>query len=186
MIPPKIARHDANKPEQVAVLKYSIAQELLTGVIGHDAFTLTAYSGGGRGRKGAGAEHSFDSYQTTRQTFGDKHAKSHVHGGPIPRGFYNCVYVLNDREFHECIRLDPIVTEDVAYDKKHGLHHTRSNFFIHGRGPHGSDGCIVPSSNAERLRLNKAIRYFAGSVLLVVREAGMPLPAEELPPRYVV
>jgi len=55
--------------------------------------------------------------------------------------------------------------------------HGRDGFYIHGRGPHGSDGCIVLENDAERKRLNKALKESADNVLIRVGELGMPLPA---------
>ena len=55
--------------------------------------------------------------------------------------------------------------------------YNRDGFFIHGRGPHGSDGCIVPKSNTKRLRLNQAIKGASSIVTLKVIDPGMPLPA---------
>ena len=47
--------------------------------------------------------------------------------------------------------------------------YNRDGFFIHGRGKHGSDGCVVPQIPAQRTQLNKAIRQAAkGSVILKV------------------
>jgi hypothetical protein len=53
----------------------------------------------------------------------------------------------------------------------------RAGFFIHGRGPRGSDGCIVPAEKDARLALNTAIKDAKSPVMLQVVEQGMPLPA---------
>jgi hypothetical protein len=50
--------------------------------------------------------------------------------------------------------------------------------YIHGAGPKGSDGCIVPANNAERLRLNQVVKNFEGKVILVVKQVSYMLPAE--------
>jgi hypothetical protein len=64
----------------------------------------------------------------------------------------------------------------VDFDAKIRLYN-RARFYIHGRGAHGSDGCIVPESGVQRRHLNKAIKNAAGTVLLEAVDQGMPLPA---------
>ena len=49
---------------------------------------------------------------------------------------------------------------------------------IHGSGPKGSDGCLVPASDGERRRLNQAVKQFQGKVVLQVKNVGYELPAE--------
>ncbi len=56
--------------------------------------------------------------------------------------------------------------------------HGRDGFFIHGRGTHGSDGCIVPMNPSERKKLNHAVRDHTGPVGLKVVHVGYVLPAE--------
>ena len=46
----------------------------------------------------------------------------------------------------------------------------RDGFFIHGRGPHGSDGCIVPS--AEFTELMDALERDGGGILNVFAAGG--------------
>ena len=83
--------------------------------------------------------------------------------------------------FHECIRLlrqkdaAAIYSPFASMPFAHGRTHT---FFIHGHGPKGSDGCIVPASDIERTALNKAIKNFAGRVVLNVVGMSYMLPAE--------
>lgn len=156
------------------VLTYSIAREWLEGTVGKARFSMRAFSGGGRGRTGSGASHDAGSYDVFRKT---DHAGG-VHGGPLPPGLYICRYVAHHHHFGECIFLMQTPTALFTVDAKAEIRfHDRGGFFIHGRGAHGSDGCIVPESQSERTRLNRAIRDEAGMVLLKVEEQGMPLPA---------
>lgn len=157
------------------MLIYSIAREWLDGDVEGERFSLRAWSGGGRGRTGPGAEHAVASYDVFRRT---QHEKIDVHGGPLPPGLYVCRYVQNHPHFHECIFLEQTITALIRVDANaHMRFYDRSGFYIHGRGPHGSDGCIVPDSEADRRRLNRAVKDAASAVLLKVTEPGMPLPA---------
>jgi hypothetical protein len=155
-------------------LSYSIARELLEGSIGTEKFALRAWAGGARGQTGSGAEHSYSSYDVFRQT---RHSKG-IHGRPLPPGLYICRYINQHPHFAECIFLEQTPTALFQIDMNANVRfYDRSGFYIHGRGPHGSDGCIVPENNAERLRLNKAVKNASGGVLLKVTDVGMPLPA---------
>ena len=158
-------------------LTYSIAGEFLEGSVEAERFSLRAFSGGGRGRKGTGAEHSLSSYDFFRQ---EKDTSSgHIHGGPIPPGFYFCQYVPSHPKFHECIELVQTITSVIQVDGAGLRSVDRDGFYIHGSGPHGSDGCIVIPKDTEddRLRLNIAVKNAQSTVMVRVVEPGMPLPA---------
>jgi hypothetical protein len=58
---------------------------------------------------------------------------------------------------------------------------TRHAFFIHGRGDHGSAGCIVPDLEPERHRLNLAIQANPGTILRAVN----PWTSRSVPPNRV-
>ena len=61
----------------------------------------------------------------------------------------------------------------------HPIPHGRTDeFFIHGHGRKGSDGCLVPDSDLERMRLTKAIKEYSGAVTLLVKNVSYQLPAE--------
>jgi hypothetical protein len=156
------------------ILSYSIARERIEGSIGAQTFSLVAWSGGRRGAKGDGAEYDPASYNVFQK---ENHSKG-IHGGPIPPGIYLCHYVAHHHKFGECVFLEQTITALFQVDSQAHLRlYDRDGFYIHGRGPHGSDGCIVPESNAERHRLNKAVKGASGTVMLQVNEQGYPLPA---------
>ena len=156
------------------ILNYSIALEWLEGAVGDQKFSMRAWSGGGRGRKGAGAEHTLASYDTFRKT-DHKHG---ITGGPLPEGLYICHFVAHHPRFHQCIFLEQTLTAVLQIDSAAIFRfYDRAGFYVHGRGPHGSDGCIVPQNEADRHKLNNAIKNASGAVLLKVKDAGMPLPA---------
>ena len=156
-------------------LTYSIAREWLQGRIGNEKFALRAWSGGGRGKIGSGAEHDASSYDVFRKTS----QKKGVRGGPLPPGIYICRYVAKHSHFGECVFLEQTILSLISIDSDANIDfYDREGFYIHGRGKLGSDGCIVPESEQERRRLNTAVKdAAAGSVMLQVAERGMPLPA---------
>jgi hypothetical protein len=183
-----------SKPaENRAQLEYDAARELLSGTVGQArAFHVIAYSGGSRGHKprvdpkkaAAYLHHQAGTLTgrlaTTRQVNATD-GKYVQRGGTLPPGHYTCHYVANHPTFGECIRL--LRTADAVEIRSpfspHPIPHGRGNdFFIHGSGPKGSDGCIVPANNDERLRLNHALKTFQGEVVLLVKNVSYMLPAE--------
>lgn len=158
------------------MLQYSIVKQWLSGSVGSKEFSMQAWSGGGRGRTSGVAEASFDSYNEFRKK------KTGVRGGPLPPGHYICKHVEHHKTFGECIFLEQTITSLLSIDGSANIaFYDRDGFFIHGRGPQGSDGCIVPDDKKERLALNKAIRAAKDIVLLKVVEPGVPLPASNPP-----
>ena len=154
------------------ILTYSIAREWLQGSVGSESFSTRAWSGGRRGSTTPGAaQHSFDSYNVFRKE------QNGVNGGPLPPGLYICHYAT-DGPGGESIRLDQTVASLFQIDAQaHVRFYERSGMYIHGRGPIGSQGCIVLENDAERHRLNKAIKNCPGTVMLKVSDLGMPMPA---------
>jgi hypothetical protein len=191
----------ATASNQVAELVYdAAARELLTGTIGTaPRFHLVAYSGGNRGHVAKSSSkradnsssksrapylykqaHTLLSHLATTQTKEHNGVYSQ-RGGTIPPGHDDCVYVKHHPTFGECIRLlrhkdaEAIHSPFSAYPIPHGR---ANDFFIHGSGAKGSDGCIVPALRGERLRLNKAVHDFQGTVVLYVTNVSYMLPAE--------
>src|SRR5262249_49085696 len=113
--------------------------------------------------------------------------KRGIRGGPIPPGLYECVYISNHHKFHECIFLKQTLSSKKIYTPfaNHPIPHSRGSFYIHGRGRHGSDGCIVPENPTERMRLNAALRENPHTTLNVIH-AAYELPAELLTPDRIV
>lgn len=155
------------------ILTYSIAREWLQGSVGSENFSIHAWSGGRRGTKTSGAdEHSYASYNVFRKEQGG------VSGGPLPPGLYLCSYAT-DGPGGQTIRLEPTVTALFQMDAQLNVRtYNRSGMYIHGRGPIGSQGCIVVENEADRQRLNKAVKNCPDTVVLRVSDTGMPLPAD--------
>jgi hypothetical protein len=155
----------------MSVLNYSIARQWLEGSVGNEKFSVQAWSGGGRGRTGPGAENTPASYDVFQKE-SDEGSK-HIHGGPIPPGIYVCFHVPHHHKFGECVFLQQTILSLVSVQtRKDGPQirfYNRDGFFIHGRGKHGSDGCIVPDNPAIRSKLNRAIKNAGnGTVILKV------------------
>lgn len=176
----------------VANLEYNAAAERLAGSIGTQMFQLTAYSGGSRGHKPNVTAQQAKSYLynqagslmsrlATTKTLEDKSGNYLQRGGTLPPGHYQCHYVAHHKTFGECIRLARLADALAIHSPLASMpipHGRGDDFYIHGSGPKGSDGCIVPANNSERLRLNKAVREFAGHVVLQVTHVSYMLSAE--------
>ena len=140
-------------------LLYNIVEESLTGSINSVSICAQAGSGGRAGSKTKGAVNAFlanNPYAT-----GVKKNSKHP-GGPLPRARYS----LSTHEKHPFwIRLTPLA-EDGA------LLRGRDGFAIHGRGPWGSDGCIVPS--------DFGVVKLIYSLVQATEKAGKPAPTLEV------
>jgi hypothetical protein len=179
---------------QVANLTYDAEAETLSGTIGKEKFNITAYSGGSRGHKkvdkntGEAYRHSEETSMFSRfantKTIGEGTTKDPYkqRGGTLPPGHYSCSYVEHHKAFGECIYLKRDADTRIHYPTSTGVSlNTRGDdFYIHGSGPKGSDGCIVITDNSERRRLNHAIKDFNhhGHVILCVIHVAYVLPAE--------
>jgi hypothetical protein len=177
---------------QTVELVYDAAQEVLSGIIGKESFHMKAYSGGSRGHQ-AGVKPkdatkylhnqagSLATHLATTRLVQDAHGQYKQRGGTLPPGHYVCRYIAQHHTFGECIRLLRGTDAQAIHSpfSPHPIPHGRGNdFFIHGSGPKGSDGCIVPASSHERHRLNKAVKNFQGKVALRVKNVSYLLPAE--------
>jgi hypothetical protein len=171
-------------------LVYDAAAELLSGKIGHHTFHMRAFSGGSRGHAHVNASTAkkylhhqagnlSSHFANTPEISKGGHYKQR--GGTLPAGHYTCEYMANHKTFHECIRLHRGADATAIHSPFSPFpipHHRGDDFFIHGHGPKGSDGCIVPEYDGERRRLNQAVHHFAGKVILEVKNVSYLLPAE--------
>ncbi len=119
-----------------ANLTYYILEAVLTGTANGHLINLTAVSGGGGGSRTH--EGNSDTNNPASQGVKESNGRTHVHGGPIPSGRYRVAAPSRHRRLGLSARLDPYDDAQVS------IMHGRDGFYIHGRGPHGSDGCIVP------------------------------------------
>ncbi len=178
----------------IANLKYDAGAERLAGTIGKQKFLITAYSGGSRGhttvdkKTGLSFRHfeqkSIFSRFANTPTIGEGTKKDPYkqRGGSLPPGHYSCRYLEHHKPFGECIYIKRDADTHIHYPTSSmvSLDNRADDFYIHGPGPKGSDGCIVIPDKKERLCLNKAIKEFSqhGHVILLVTNVAYLLPAE--------
>jgi hypothetical protein len=185
--------------KKIAELTYDAEAERLSGTIGEKKFDIHAFSGGSRGHRDvknaakqarnatlyrySEAKSMFSRFANT-PTIGEGTKKDPYkqRGGTLPPGHYSCTYMENHKPFGECIYLNRDADTRIHYPTSSGvsLDNRGNDFYIHGSGPKGSDGCIVITDEKQRRHLNKAIKEFseAGHVILRVIHVGYLLPAE--------
>lgn len=148
----------SSKPPQRnrrARLTYSLYQGVLTGTAGGRSIEMKAYSGGGGGStRSASDPFAVNNPVVTEQ----KQRGRTVRGGPIPVGEY---IILPPATWHGSLAAVLVPRASMK----------RSGFMIHGRGPLGSDGCIVPTDNTQFRELMERLKQDGGGVLTVVDES---------------
>jgi hypothetical protein len=162
------------------MLTYDIANERLSGKIGNKEISIWAKSGGGRGSKvhpdGKPGQMGLASWNTQRK----QNDGTGIRGGPLPTGMYIVQKPANHPDLKLSAYLEQTLTSLLYEDRSAllGVSVTkRDGFYIHGRGPKGSDGCIVPMEMFDELMtLLKA----NAPLLLKVVNAGARV--DKLPP----
>jgi hypothetical protein len=134
-------------------LLYLIADQMLVGDIEGTHFQMRAVSGGRAGTKTPGAEN--EGLANNPYLSWVKKGPNPI-GGPLPCGSYT-------------LRLRPSKTNwiDLIPENPHRMW-GRDGFAIHGRGPRGSDGCIVPMTPGELVKLVAAVGAAKTPVTLTV------------------
>lgn len=141
-----------------ANLTYYIWDGVLVGTVNGRLFTIPALSGGGGGStKNRPTDAANNPYMEGLKTAGKTSTKGHVHGGPIPPG----KYTIKKPGHHKHLGLSAELVHP------HWKPMGRDGFFIHGRGHHGSDGCIVPRDLHQFLDLMSALTQSNGGTLIV-------------------
>jgi hypothetical protein len=147
-----------------AVLTYYLFEGVLVGTAGGKMFHIFAVSGGGGGststKKGWIDDNLVNNPDATSVKTQDGKG-GHHHGGPIPVGSYTIAKPGHHPHLGYSARL-------IADKGNHMM--GRDGFFIHGRGPHGSDGCMVPLNGSELHDLLNALEKDGGGVLTVLRQ----------------
>lgn len=150
-----------SQAKQTADLTYYIVEGVLTGIVRGKMVHLLALSGGGGGStKNRSAFAMNNPYMEGLKTVGS--GKEHVHGGPIPPGVYLVATPSHHPHLGLSARLDSV-------DGKSPM--GRDGFYIHGRGPHGSDGCIVPLESGQFTKLMTDLTATKGGRLIVAEAA---------------
>lgn len=156
------------------VLKYSIRDEVLYGSLGGVSYSMTAYSGGGRGSTAGMERRDLDHWRTQKKAPDSFSAANR--GGPLPVGMYLVKYFGMHEHLGRCAILTQTISSLVYADpwSPVGVSVTeRSEFFIHGRGPKGSDGCIVPGKDSDLKALLDALKRETSVVALFVQNDGV-------------
>lgn len=143
-----------------ANLTFYIADGLLIGTANGRMFHVDARSGGGGGSR-AHPEGNADT--NNPGSVGVRTTSAH-RGGPIPPGRYRISTPSRDPH----LGLSAALTPADADQRAHML--GRDGFYIHGRGPRGSDGCIVPMESFADLMT--ALTRAHGGTLTVFPRAG--------------
>jgi hypothetical protein len=177
-----------------------IQSKLLRVDVGNVHLMTRAVSGGRRGSTDLiGGDQKLINWSFTT---GEKPGEEGRYG-PIPPGLYVCHYEPNHVSLGgQVVRLDQTVTSVLAGVQVDPIEqfmaehrdligqfgkrgqgpfrpHGRSDFFIHGRGPKGSHGCIVVYNATDRHQLNKAVKQHDGVLLQVINPY---LPQDVSPP----
>src|SRR5262245_61686922 len=126
-----------------ANLTYYIFEGELVGTANNRMWHVSARSGGGAGStQNPADENANNPYAQGVKT---QEGRQHRHGGPIPAGRYRIATPSRHPHLGLSARLDPY---DAAQER---AMMGRDGFYIHGRGRHGSDGCIVPMEQFQEL-----------------------------------
>ena len=142
-------------------LTYYILEGVLTGTVGGKLFHMLAVSGGGAGStKHRPTASANNPYMEALKTKGS--SAGHVHGGPIPPGKYT---ILKPSHHHHLG-----LSAKLVHPRFRPM--GRDGFYIHGRGHHGSDGCIVPLDAVKFHQLMSALTRSDGGVLFVEETTG--------------
>ena len=144
-----------------AVLTYYIKEGILVGQVAGKLIHIFAASGGGGGTKKISGPAEPSTVNNPYLTGQRKHGR--VRGGPIPVGRY---IIEPPKPWHhtQAARLQPSVSAahfSAATGRDGG-------FLIHGRGPLGSDGCIVPKIPSQFIELMNGLASDVGGTLTVL------------------
>ncbi len=135
----------------MANLTYYIFEGVLIGDAGGKPVHCFAGSGGGAGAKVAKPTAVANNPYATgvkQPAAGQKdQAYGQTRGGPLPPGHYKILPPAQHPKLGRSAKLQP----------SGPLVNNRGGFYIHGRGPHGSDGCLV----LERTDLNPLLDQIA-------------------------
>lgn len=138
-------------------------------------FSVMAVSGGGRGQKLDGHRLPYGKdnarlLQSVSHRIKKDETKG-VRGGPIPPGLYRIHKPSNHPNLKRSAFLEPAPS-----NRMYG----RGEFFIHGSGGKGSDGCIIPGTSSVFPvldLLDELYSAYAGRIYLKVVSGERALPA---------
>jgi len=130
---------------------YTTGTEQLVCRFGSVERRFRAFSGGGRGSIAGRAEDSAASFDYRLKKVSDERGER---GGPLPPGHY----LVHRTEQHGHLGQANWLESITAHLRVPTRDFTKAyGFYIHGRGPKGSDGCIVPENRSDREWVQGAI-----------------------------
>jgi hypothetical protein len=145
-----------------ANLTYYIREGTLVGLVEGRIYNLEALSGGGGGSLTNRTTSAVNNpYMEGLKTAQKAKSPFHVHGGPIPPGTYSVDAPARHPHLGLSARLNHPRFKPMG----------RDGFFIHGRGPHGSDGCIVVLNHVRFVDLMAMLTKSQGGTLVVAESA---------------
>lgn len=149
-----------------ANLTYYISEGVLVGSVNGTFIHVFAHSGGGGGSTRATGPSDPDAVNNVYLTGQLTQPGRDVRGGPIPPGRY---IIRKPGRWHggRAARLEP--TDPLGFQKATGR---SGGFLIHGRGPLGSDGCLVPLLSAQFHTLMDGLEKDDGGILWVLQAMG--------------
>ena len=148
-----------------AQLTFYLSEGVLTGYVAGKWINIYALSGGGGGTKKKSGPDEPGTVNNPYRT--GQRERGSVRGGPLPAGRYE---IGTPIAWHHgrAARLTP----SVSADKFTNITGRDGGFLIHGRGPKGSDGCIVPKYPADFQELMDGLANDKGGVLFVLEGEG--------------
>lgn len=141
-----------------ASFDYLIRERVLCGIAANERFVVKAFSGGGGGSTRRGVPDPTLVNNPTMASHKRGADPLRPRGGPLPAGVYTMMLPTRHPHLGLSVYLAPSPQNQMFH---------RDGFFIHGRGPQGSDGCIVPDDPQEFHRLMNAISRAGGGILRV-------------------
>jgi len=149
-----------------ANLTYYIFEGVLVGVVNGTFIHIFAHSGGGGGSTNAAGPSEPDAVNNVYRTGQLTRTDRGIRGGPIPTGKYT---IRRPSRWHggRAARLEP--ADPIGFQKTTGR---SGGFLIHGRGPLGSDGCLVPLLSAQFHALMDGLEKDDGGTLWVLQAMG--------------
>jgi hypothetical protein len=160
-------------------LKYAIREGLLTVHAGGERRVIRAVSGGGAGNTSHKPWDPSANDPNSQYLTMTPRGPSHRHGGPLPTGRYRI----------ERLRVLPATKLGASlHPLDAAAMRNRSGMRIHRRGPHGSDGCIVPLDQNDwdwliaKLRERETLGWWVGELIVVTSETGSLVQAQSRRP----
>lgn len=144
--------HAAHKSSE---LTYYVFEGVLAGTLNGQTISISAVSGGGGGSKTKPPNETMNN----PYMYGLKEVKgpSGNRGGPIPLGRFK----IGAPAHHAHLGMAAALTPETP------MPNNRGGFYIHGRGPLGSDGCIVPMTAHDFQRVMQGLTASHGGILHV-------------------